>query len=130
MNKKGEIDRLSKIVRPDIGVITNIAEAHVGHFDGIFEIAKAKSEIMNNISEYGVTLKMIVYLTRLSHTQDPQQVSRALTVKHSDCSVAAPWACIQPYPTKTKGSRHLELTSSISSNTTLFATRKKSPPLE
>ena len=29
MDKKGEIDNLSKIVKPEIGVITNISEAHI-----------------------------------------------------------------------------------------------------
>ena len=28
MDKKGEIDHLSKIIKPDLGVITNISYAH------------------------------------------------------------------------------------------------------
>ena len=32
MDKKGEIDYLSKILRPDISVITNISYAHIKNF--------------------------------------------------------------------------------------------------
>ncbi len=53
MSKKGEIDRLSKIVKPEIGVITNIAEAHIENFKNIKGIAEAKSEIINNIKKNG-----------------------------------------------------------------------------
>ncbi len=53
MDKKGEIDYLSKIIRPDIGVITNISYAHAKNFNNINEIALAKSEIINNIKDNG-----------------------------------------------------------------------------
>ena len=53
MSKKGEIDILSKIVKPDIAIITNIGEAHFGNFKNLKGIAKAKSEIINNISKNG-----------------------------------------------------------------------------
>ena len=53
MDKKGEINTLSKIVKPEIAIITNIAEAHLKNFSSLRNIAKAKSEIINNISENG-----------------------------------------------------------------------------
>ena len=53
MDKKGEIDYLSKIIKPDIGVITNISYAHAKNFASLFDIAKAKSEIINNINTNG-----------------------------------------------------------------------------
>ncbi len=53
MSKKGEIDILSKIVKPDIAIITNIAEAHIENFKNLSHIAKAKGEIINNISNKG-----------------------------------------------------------------------------
>ena len=53
MDKKGEIDELSKILQPDIGVITNISYAHAKNFKNIKEIALAKSEIINNIKKNG-----------------------------------------------------------------------------
>ena len=53
MDKKGEIDLLSKITRPDVGVITNISYAHAKNFNNIKEIALAKSEIIKNIKKDG-----------------------------------------------------------------------------
>ena len=32
MDKKGEIDFLTKIIKPDIGIITNISYAHAKKF--------------------------------------------------------------------------------------------------
>jgi len=53
MDKKGEIDHLSKIIKPNIGVITNISYAHSKNFKNLFDIAKTKSEIIDNILENG-----------------------------------------------------------------------------
>ncbi len=53
MDKKGEIDFLSSLVKPDIGIITNVSYAHAQNFKNIFQIAKAKSEIINNIKSDG-----------------------------------------------------------------------------
>jgi len=53
MDKKGEINFLSKIINPDVGVITNISYAHAKNFKNINQIAKAKSEIINNIKKDG-----------------------------------------------------------------------------
>ena len=39
MDKTGEIDFLSNIVKPDIGIITNISYAHAKNFNNILEIA-------------------------------------------------------------------------------------------
>ena len=53
MDKKGEIDYLSKIIKPDVGVITNISYAHAKNFKSIKQIALAKSEIIKNIKDGG-----------------------------------------------------------------------------
>ena len=53
MDKKGEIDYLSKIIEPNVGVITNINYAHAKNFKNIKQIALAKSEIINNIKPNG-----------------------------------------------------------------------------
>ena len=53
MDKKGEIDYLSKIIRPDISVITNINYAHAKNFKNIKQIALAKSEIIHNTKPNG-----------------------------------------------------------------------------
>ena len=53
MDKKGEIESLSKIIKPDVGIITNISYAHAKNFKNIKQIAMAKSEIINNITANG-----------------------------------------------------------------------------
>ena len=53
MDKKGEIDYLSKIIKPDVGVITNISYAHIKNFANLNQIASAKSEIIKNIKNDG-----------------------------------------------------------------------------
>jgi len=53
MDKKGEIGNLSKIVKPEIAIITNISGAHFKNFNTLKDIAKAKAEIIDNILEDG-----------------------------------------------------------------------------
>ena len=54
MDKKGEINKLTDIIKPDLGVITNISYAHSKNFKNIEKIADAKAEIMNNIKKNGI----------------------------------------------------------------------------
>ena len=56
MSKTGEIGKLSKLIRPHIGVITNVGEAHLENFKDIKGIAKAKSEIIENIEDGGTII--------------------------------------------------------------------------
>ena len=56
MSKSGEIDRLSKMIKPNLAIITNIAEAHIENFNNVKNIAKAKSEIINNIQKNGTVI--------------------------------------------------------------------------
>ena len=56
MDKKGEIDYLTKIIKPDIGIITNISYAHSKNFKSIKQIADAKAEILNNIKKNGTVV--------------------------------------------------------------------------
>ena len=53
MDKKGEIDYLSKILQPNVSVITNINYAHAKNFKNIKGIALAKSEIIHNTQANG-----------------------------------------------------------------------------
>ncbi len=53
MDKKGEIDILTKKIMPNVGVITNISYAHIKNFQNLKGIANAKSEIINNIPQHG-----------------------------------------------------------------------------
>ncbi|NLJ58164.1 MAG: UDP-N-acetylmuramoyl-tripeptide--D-alanyl-D-alanine ligase [Tissierellia bacterium] len=54
MERKGEIDFLTNLVQPDIGIITSLGLVHIDNFPSIEEIAKAKFEIVNGIKDKGL----------------------------------------------------------------------------
>ena len=56
MSKAGEINSLSKIIKPHIGIITNIGEAHIENFNNQKGIANAKGEIIKNIVKKGMLI--------------------------------------------------------------------------
>ncbi len=57
MNHFGELAALTRIARPDVALVNNALRAHVGcGFDGVGDIAKAKSEIYQGLSENGLAL--------------------------------------------------------------------------
>ena len=56
MNHAGEIRALSNIFQPDIAIITTISAAHIGHFDGLSAIAKAKAEIFEGFTQNGLAI--------------------------------------------------------------------------
>ena len=56
MSKSGEIRKLSKLIKPQIGIIINIGEAHLENFNNVSGIAKAKSEIIENIEPGGTII--------------------------------------------------------------------------
>ena len=56
MSNAGEIKNLTKFIQPHIGIITNIGEAHLENFKNIKGIAKAKSEIIENIKKGGTVI--------------------------------------------------------------------------
>ena len=48
ISKKGEMERLQEIIRPDIGLITNIAEAHQENFSSYEEKAEEKLKLFHD----------------------------------------------------------------------------------
>ncbi|RCS25473.1 UDP-N-acetylmuramoylalanyl-D-glutamyl-2,6-diaminopimelate--D-alanyl-D-alanine ligase [Phyllobacterium salinisoli] len=56
MNHPDEIRPLVKMVRPHVAIITLIAPAHLGHFNDLEEIARAKAEIFEGIVPGGYAL--------------------------------------------------------------------------
>tara|TARA_B100000579_G_scaffold418168_1_gene415452 strand:+ start:723 stop:2117 length:1395 start_codon:yes stop_codon:yes gene_type:complete len=56
MRGLGQIERLSQISEPDIAVITNVGQAHIGILGSRENIAKAKSEITSNLKSDGVVI--------------------------------------------------------------------------
>ena len=56
MDRPGEIDYLAGIVRPDVGVITNIGDAHIERLGSRENIFKAKCELLPHIREEGLVI--------------------------------------------------------------------------
>jgi UDP-N-acetylmuramoyl-tripeptide--D-alanyl-D-alanine ligase len=56
MNHPGEIRALTKMVRPDISVITTISEAHLEFFQSQLHLVDAKCEIFEGMSKDGIAV--------------------------------------------------------------------------
>ncbi|MCZ4279297.1 UDP-N-acetylmuramoylalanyl-D-glutamyl-2,6-diaminopimelate--D-alanyl-D-alanine ligase [Kiloniella laminariae] len=56
MNSSGEIRELTKLVRPDVAIISTIEAAHFEFFKSLEEIAQAKCEIFESMSSNGVAI--------------------------------------------------------------------------
>ena len=53
MNHPGEIDRLGRIATPDVGMITNVAPAHLEGLQTVEGVRDAKGELLNHIAADG-----------------------------------------------------------------------------
>ncbi|MDR0942304.1 MAG: UDP-N-acetylmuramoyl-tripeptide--D-alanyl-D-alanine ligase [Holosporales bacterium] len=52
-NNPGEITELSNYLNPNIGVITNIYESHIGRFKNVADLAKEKISIIDGVKQGG-----------------------------------------------------------------------------
>lgn len=55
-NHFGEVDYLSKIARPNIGVITNIGPSHLEFLKGLKGVVKEKSSLLDNLAQPAIAL--------------------------------------------------------------------------
>ena len=53
MNKKGEIKKLSELIKPDLAIITAVEQSHLQGLKDLRNIALAKSEILYSLPKYG-----------------------------------------------------------------------------
>lgn len=56
MDRFGEIDYLADIVKPDVGIITNIGDAHIERLGSRENILKAKCELLPHIQKDGLLI--------------------------------------------------------------------------
>lgn len=56
MNHPGEIAPLSRILKPDVAIVTNVESVHLAHFESEAAIADAKAEIFAGMTAAGVAV--------------------------------------------------------------------------
>jgi UDP-N-acetylmuramoyl-tripeptide--D-alanyl-D-alanine ligase len=56
MNHAGEIDYLTRLAHPDVAVVNNALSAHIGFLGSVENIARAKGEIFNGLSDAGIAV--------------------------------------------------------------------------
>ncbi len=99
MNHPGEIDALSRMVRPDVAVITTVEPAHLGHFPSVEAIADAKAEIFAGMEQRGAAVlnRDNPHFVRLAAAARARGITRILafgshpeaTVRLIDCHLYA-----------------------------------------
>jgi len=67
MNHAGEIDALTRLVRPHVAIVTTVAPVHLGFFPSVEAIADAKAEIFRGLEPRGTAIinRDIPYYERL-----------------------------------------------------------------
>jgi UDP-N-acetylmuramoyl-tripeptide--D-alanyl-D-alanine ligase len=80
MNHPGEIDALTRLVRPQVAVITTIEPAHLGFFASVEEIADAKAEIFRGMDHAGAAVlnRDNPYFHRLAAAAQAAGIGRVL----------------------------------------------------
>jgi UDP-N-acetylmuramoyl-tripeptide--D-alanyl-D-alanine ligase len=56
MNHAGEIDYLTRLASPNVAVVNNALTAHIGFLGSVENIARAKGEIFNGLSDAGIAV--------------------------------------------------------------------------
>jgi UDP-N-acetylmuramoyl-tripeptide--D-alanyl-D-alanine ligase len=56
MNHAGEIDVLTRLIRPHIAIVTTVAPVHLGFFRSVEDIADAKAEIFRGLEPGGTAI--------------------------------------------------------------------------
>jgi UDP-N-acetylmuramoyl-tripeptide--D-alanyl-D-alanine ligase len=90
MNHPGEIDALTRIVRPDVAIITTIEPAHLGFFASVEAIADAKAEIFVGVEPRGAAIlnRDNPYYDRLAAAAEARGITRLLSFgAHGGASV-------------------------------------------
>lgn len=90
MNHHGEIAHLTKMVRPHIGIITNVEAVHLEFFESVADIAKAKAEIFEGVNADGVAVLNAdnAYFKQLSEAARARGIQKIIScgeAKYAHC---------------------------------------------
>jgi UDP-N-acetylmuramoyl-tripeptide--D-alanyl-D-alanine ligase len=96
MNHAGEIGPLSRMVRPDIAIITTIAPVHLEYFDSIDGIADAKAEIFEGLQRDGTAIlnRDIAHYRHLADRAIEARISRVVSFGEDEKSDARLLRCV------------------------------------
>ena len=85
MNHLGEIDSISKSIRPNIALITNIGTSHIGNLGSIKNILKAKMEIVSGMDNGRLVVPYTDhYLKHLRY----DNINKSKDIKISDINIS------------------------------------------
>jgi UDP-N-acetylmuramoyl-tripeptide--D-alanyl-D-alanine ligase len=85
MNHAGEISPLSVLGKPDVAIITTVEPVHLEFFEGVEQIADAKAEVFDGLSENGIAI-----LNRDNpHFAKLKNIAKSLDIKDVYCFGAA-----------------------------------------
>ena len=107
MNSPGEIGPLSRLVRPEVAVITTVEPVHLEFFDNVLQIADAKAEIFEGLVPGGVAIlnRDNAFFPNLLETAEARGVGRIISFGrhpeanlrllncslHATCSAVRAW---------------------------------------
>ena len=89
MSGFGEIDRISKMVKPEIVIMTNIGMSHIEMLGSQENIYKAKSEFLNNMNPEGTIIINGDDKILLSHKDELGKHVITVGIKNEDCDLVA-----------------------------------------
>ena len=87
MNHAGEITPLTRLVRPDVAIVTTVAPVHLEFFNSVDEIADAKAEIFLGLTSGGAAVinRDIGTYPRLARAAAVAKVARVVSFcEHAD----------------------------------------------
>jgi UDP-N-acetylmuramoyl-tripeptide--D-alanyl-D-alanine ligase len=99
MNHAGEIEPLSKLVRPHVAIITTVEPVHLEYFKSVAAIADAKAEIFAGLEPGGAALlnRDNDQFARLKKRADDMEVGRVVSFgEHRDADIRLVKYALQP----------------------------------
>ncbi len=89
MNHAGEIAPLTRMVAPDVAIITTVEPVHLAHFNSIEEIAEAKAEILLGLPSGGTAIlnRDNLYFELLSQRAEARSQRIVAFGAHADADV-------------------------------------------
>ncbi len=92
MNHAGELRELSRLLKPEVALITTVEAVHIGHFASVEEIADAKAEIFEAMTADGTAVlnRDNPHFDRLSKHAGAAKLRRVISFgQHADADVRA-----------------------------------------